>query len=64
MICKNCTYFNFIRDDIGECRKKSPDILYNPLKVFTNNDDNYLFPMMKHEDWCGEFKAKRGVNHD
>lgn len=48
--CKNCLYWNFLKNKTGECRKRSP--LPSDVPGVTSNG----WRITEEISWCGEFK--------
>ena len=50
--CKDCRYFEpgYRRTDVGECRRKSPD-LFTSL----GGTRTAAWPPVHETNWCGEF---------
>lgn len=61
--CKNCKFFYELNTfNTGQCRRHSPE------RKEESVHDNYtrVWPIIKHDDWCGDFKQKEeyGYNED
>ena len=52
--CKDCRYFEpgYRRTDVGECRRKSPD-LFTSL----GGTRTAAWPPVHETNWCGEFAS-------
>ena len=53
-ICMNCVYSLKIEDMTYQCRRYAPRRLHG---VGTGASDK-MFPVMRLDDWCGEFYPK------
>ena len=52
MCCKNCRFFSDQYGTGGYCKRYPP----TPVGLDEDNSVAYCNPMVRNEDWCGEFK--------
>ena len=63
-LCMTCVFFDPDKDrnsPYGFCRKYAPKPNYDSLirnDVSLKNDRFVSFPLLHHEEWCGEWKGK------
>lgn len=62
--CNNCSYFNKVDEDGGECRRYPPIVVCGPYDVHKgpitpprlSYELRTEFPDVQLDQWCGEFK--------
>ena len=55
-VCQFCAYYSPIEDDMGECRRKPPQLAFHHR--FFSLHEVTVFPKVKRNNWCGEHKEK------
>jgi hypothetical protein len=53
--CSKCDFYDV---SSGQCRAMPPVRQYNLVNGPTTGLSEYNWPTVKHDDWCGQFKAK------
>lgn len=55
--CETCVFFaNGNRFKEGQCRRRSP-----VASRILSDENAAVFPVVKYEDWCGEFEKSTEV---
>lgn len=57
-ICGNCVW---LKSPEGECRRNAPRLSLVEFKDGQGPVKLSLWPEVKYDDWCGEFKAVEAV---
>lgn len=52
--CASCRFFLLSepKDEAGYCRR------FPPTLIVVNDEPSTAFPVVRHDEWCGEFKRK------
>lgn len=60
--CEHCKYWREESNGDGECRRRAPSsrlVFAGEPVEGTESEALVYWPLTSHEDWCGEFEAKR-----
>lgn len=55
--CSKCTFWDFKEGQEGICRRFPPF----PLIKEIGQKTEVVLPLMKKDDWCGEFKSAKTI---
>ena len=60
--CDKCNWFKELNNIIGECHRNLPVLIDNGNRG--HGLDHWVFPIVGHDDFCGEFSVKKDYISD
>jgi hypothetical protein len=61
-LCETCRFWERTGNHAGECRRYAPRPAMRALMILDSRQqdgrEDAIFPIMSHDEWCGEWQAK------